>query len=191
MPTTYHHGNLRHELLREAARVLEAEGADAISLRRLARQLGVSHAAPAHHFANRADLLAELGADGYARLADSLETAMEGLEPARWLAATGKAYIGFALANPERYRLMFASKLMRQDCPPRLSEESGRAYVALLTAVRQAPPTEDLDEYRPESPELGAWSLVHGAAMLWLDGQLPGVTSEAHFIELVHAVLDR
>jgi AcrR family transcriptional regulator len=185
----YHHGNLRAALLAEAAGVLESSGPGALSLRGLARSLGVSHAAPGHHFASKAELLSELGADGFATLADALEAAMAASPPEAWPTETGRAYVGFALGHPERYRLMFSSQLMTSDCPPRLAEESSRAYFGLLRATWQQEPEIEAAGYRMAAPELAAWSLVHGAVMLWLDGQLASLGSEAAFVELMDGVL--
>jgi len=117
-PTTYHHGNLRQALIEEAGKVLESDGADAISFRGLARALDVSHAAPGHHFTDRHELLAELAADGYAGLADAMAAGMEGSDPEGWLRATGTAYVHFGVANPERYRLMFQSEFSTSSQPP-------------------------------------------------------------------------
>jgi AcrR family transcriptional regulator len=187
---TYHHGDLRRALLEEAGTVLESEGADSITLRRLARSLGVSHAAPGHHFADRTELLAELSADGYAGLANALDEAMAVEPPGNWLKATGRAYIRFGMANPERYRMMFASQLMGEGCPERLRAESSRAYMMLLRATYQGMPEVDPAEYEVGTTEMFAWSLVHGAVMLWLDGQLgPGVDRES-FLSLTDRILD-
>lgn len=188
--STYHHGDLRRALIEEAGRVLESDGAAAISLRRLARSLGVSHAAPGHHFSDRAELIAELAAVGYAGLADALEEAMAAEPPENWLRATGRAYIRFGMANPERYRMMFASQLMGEDCPEGLRAESSRAYLMLLRASYQDMPDVDPAEYRVEVTELFAWSLVHGAVMLWLDGQLGGSLDKKSFLELIDRILD-
>ncbi|HSJ45427.1 MAG TPA: TetR-like C-terminal domain-containing protein [Euzebyales bacterium] len=190
MTTTgsYHHGDLRAALLREAGSLLESSGAEAISLRGLARALDVSHAAPSHHFPNRIALLAELAADGYAQLAEDLAAAMATTAPDRWLAATGRAYVRFALANPERYRLMFTSRLTQGDCPDRLEDEASRAYRLLLQAVQQREADVDPASYRMAAAELRAWSLVHGAVMLWLDGQL-GDVSEVEFVALIDLVV--
>src|SRR6185503_17019443 len=97
--STYHHGELRPALLRAAAKVLEAEGREAVSLRDLARRAGVSHAAPYRHFADREALLAALAEEGFVLLAAELEG-----KPRREQAV---AYVRFALANPGRFRLMF------------------------------------------------------------------------------------
>jgi AcrR family transcriptional regulator len=185
---SYHHGDLRAALLREAGSLLESSGAEAISLRGLARALDVSHAAPGHHFPTRTALLAELAADGYAKLAEDLAGAMAATDPDGWLAATGRAYVRFALANPERYRLMFTSRLTQGECPDRLRDEAPGAYRMLLQAVQQREPNIDAAGYRLAAAELRAWSLVHGAVMLWLDGQL-GAVSEAEFVALVDQVV--
>lgn len=188
---TYHHGDLRRALIDEAGKTLEKAGVDAISFRGLARALGVSHAAPGHHFADRNELLSELAADGYSGLADALESAMDGQAPDTWLERTGAAYVRFALANPERYRMMFASRLMTEDCPDRLRVESSRAYLLLLQAAYGGVPDIDPADYRLQTAELRAWSLVHGAVMLWLDGQLGPDVDEAAFLTLAEEMLSQ
>lgn len=184
----YHHGDLRRALLDEASAVLEESGPDAISMRELARRLGVSHAAPGHHFEGRSGLLEELAADGYRLLADDLEEAMTG-EPATWVNRTGQAYVRFALANPQRYRLMFTTGITQGECSERLDLESTRAYLALLKSVYGGLPGIDPADYRLGPGELRSWSLVHGAVMLWIDGQLDAATTEARFLELVDEML--
>ena len=104
---TYHHGDLRPALLRAAAKILEKEGSDAVSLRDLARRAGVSHTAPYRHFPDRRALLAALAEEGFAQLAAELEG-----RPWREQAV---AYVRFAIANPERFRLMFT-----RPAPPAL-----------------------------------------------------------------------
>jgi AcrR family transcriptional regulator len=98
--TTYHHGELRPALLRAAAKILEKEGRDAISLRDLARRAGVSHNAPYRHFADRQALLAALAEEGFVLLAAELE--------GRPWREQAMAYLRFGLANPERFGLMFS-----------------------------------------------------------------------------------
>lgn len=187
---TYHHGHLRQALLAEAAHVLESSGADAISMRDLARRIGVSHAAPGHHFDGRHGLLSALAADGFAALADALEQEMAGPEDT-WLEKVGRAYVRFALAHPERYRLMFTTGITSGECEERLRIESSRAYMALLQSVYGSPPEIDPADYRLGAGELGAWAVVHGAVMLWIDGQLEGAATEPEFLELVDAVLEK
>lgn len=190
MTKTYHHGDLRQAILRRAGTALESGGVEAISLRSIARALDVSHAAPAHHFAGRDDLLAALATEGFQEFADRLESAMEGRRPNAWAREIGHAYIRFALDHPERYRLMFTSRLTSStDCPESLTHESSRAYLALLRAVHGDGQLPDAATYRMAAPELRTWALVHGAVMLWLDGQLGDVT-ESEFLALADAVID-
>lgn len=186
---TYHHGNLRQALIDEAARTLERDGAEAITFRGLARSLGVSHAAPGHHFADRHELLAELAADGYAAIADAMTEAMEGAEPEEWLARTGHAYVRFGIAHPELYRMMFASQLMTEECPERLFIESSRAYMLLLRASHRRDLLVDPTTRPMETPELAAWSIVHGAVMLYLDGQLGPMMDRDGFLTLADAMI--
>lgn len=186
---SYHHGNLRQALIDEAGAVLEREGVEAITFRGLARALDVSHAAPSHHFKDRNELLAELAADGYEGLADSMAEAMDGADPSEWLLVSGRAYIRFGVANPERYRMMFASRLFQEDCPDRLLYHSSRAYLLLLRAAHQREPEVSADDYEMQVPELGAWSIVHGAVMLWLDGQLGPSLTQARFLDLTDVML--
>src|SRR3954454_17335988 len=108
----YHHGNLRSELLEQAEQTLRERGAGELSLRELARELGVSHAAPRRHFRDKQALLDALAENGFERLGRSLDRAMrladEGF-PAR-LAAFAQAYVRFATANGALLELMFAGK---------------------------------------------------------------------------------
>ena len=199
--TSYHHGNLRQALLDEAGRVLAADGLEAISLRGLARHLGVSHAAPSHHFADRGALLAELAADGFARLADRYDAALPAASDP-WVTA-GSIYVEEALANLQRYRLLFCPEIARLSDPPeRLVDEMTRVFRHLRAIGRSVAVDDvDLEGFDPyddailclEDPELVGWAMVHGAVSLYLDGFLGG--DEASFqrtvLALVHQVRPR
>src|SRR5215212_9346147 len=101
-PKTYHHGDLREALVAAAVGLLEQKGLSGFTLRQCARRAGVSHAAPAHHFATAADLLAEIAARGYERFVAALGKAADraDVSPLARLQAMGRAYVAFALANP-------------------------------------------------------------------------------------------
>ena len=108
----YHHGHLRATLLDAAERGLRERGADQLSLRDLAREIGVSHAAPRRHFPNRQALLDALAEAGFARLDATLRTALADSGdafPAR-LRATVTAYTRFATENAVLLELMYTSK---------------------------------------------------------------------------------
>src|SRR6201993_1892243 len=104
--TNYHHGDLRAAILTEAARLVAQRGADGVSLRELAREAGVSHAAPAHHFTDRRGLFTALAAQGFGLLATALAEARP-----RFLDAAS-AYVRFAIEHPGHYRVMFDQSLV-------------------------------------------------------------------------------
>ena len=154
--STYHHGNLRAALLRAAGEVLEKEGLEGLSLREAARRAGVSHNAPYRHFPDRDSLLAELAAQGFEELGKAL-AGRQGRE-------MGEAYVGFALAHPNRFRLMFGGRLdLRRHAS--LDRAARVTYDTLVAAFLAQPAVADA-----ERAAAAAWSLVHGLAQLLLDG---------------------
>jgi AcrR family transcriptional regulator len=157
---TYHHGDLKAVILAKAATLVAGRGADGISLRELAREAGVSHAAPAHHFADRRGLFTALAAQGWRLLADALA----GARPDFIEAAL--AYVRFALDHPGHYAVMFDRSLVNPD-DPELAAAQDAAGAELAHGVGTLKdPRAKAD---PESAALAAWSLVHGFAMLRLN----------------------
>ncbi|WP_147916224.1 TetR/AcrR family transcriptional regulator [Ruania zhangjianzhongii] len=162
----YHHGNLRRALLAAAVDVVEESGTAAVSLRDLARRAGVSHAAPAHHFADKTGLLTAMAAEGFDLLADELEAA----HPPADIYRLGAAYVSFATGHRAHFDVMFRPDLYRSDDPALVAAQQ-RAGAALRHGVAALPP-----ERRGADPELArisAWSLVHGFTTLWLQQMLP------------------
>ncbi len=163
--TTYHHGDLRAVILAEAARMVAQRGADGISLRELAREAGVSHAAPAHHFTDRRGLFTALAAEGFTMLADALTAA----RPRFIDAAT--AYVRFALEHPGHYEVMFDKSLLAVDDPTLMAAEGSAADELARGVGALADPKAGAD---PEAAKLAAWSLVHGFSLLWLNKAVHG-----------------
>jgi AcrR family transcriptional regulator len=154
----YHHGNLREALARAAADLLDQEGVTGVTLRSVARAVGVSHAAPYRHFETLEHLLAAVAENGFRELAEALEAS-----PA---AQKGEAYIKFGLAHPTRFRLMFSGMLSASK-HPHLRETSATVYESLVEAFR-----EQGGIAQPENAAAAAWALVHGLTYLLLDGHL-------------------
>lgn len=148
----YHHGNLRQALLDAAVTSIEEEGVDRLSLRDLARRVGVSHAAPAHHFGDRTGLFTALAEDGFERLAAALEAAHGDY------AEAGVAYVGFATGERARFEVMFRPELLRAD------DDGLRAAMARAGDVLRAGAAEQSGDARVNG--LAAWSIVHGFASL-------------------------
>ena len=107
----YHKGNLREKILREAARLISTDGVDAVSMRKLSEQLGISRMAAYHHFENKDDLLAAVGQDGFRQLSERLQEAgAANLTALDALRAALAAYVRFALDETEFFRLMFGRR---------------------------------------------------------------------------------
>ncbi|MBI1261802.1 MAG: TetR family transcriptional regulator [Rhizobiales bacterium] len=137
----YHHGNLRSDLLARAAEVIAAEGIEALSLRGLARDLGVSHAAPSRHFDDKAALLRALGTDGSEKLANYVLSAADeaGDNPLKRYAAMGKAYIRFSLVFPAYYKAMTHPEVCAQsDAAFSASAERRRQIISDAARAAQA-----------------------------------------------------
>ncbi|MFP3992664.1 helix-turn-helix domain-containing protein, partial [Streptomyces sp. E11-3] len=105
---SYHHGNLRRAILTAALEVIRTDGPTGLSLRDLARRAGVSHAAPAHHFKDRAGLLTAIAAEGFDLLAVALADAPD-------LRERGVRYVRFGVEHPAHFQVMFRPELLRGD----------------------------------------------------------------------------
>ncbi|GGK44284.1 TetR/AcrR family transcriptional regulator [Nocardia camponoti] len=161
--TGYHHGDLRTVLLDSAAEQIASEGIEAVSLRALARRAGVSHAAPAHHFGDRAGLFTALAVQGFDLLATELAAAGPDLRD------IAVAYIRFALRNPGRFDVMFRREVLRADDPELLAARE-RSGVSLRAGMEGAQANPEVARQR--ASQLAAWSVVHGFATLWREGAL-------------------
>ncbi|MFL6125701.1 TetR/AcrR family transcriptional regulator [Actinophytocola sp.] len=165
--TNYHHGALREALLKATLELIETDGIGAVSLRQVARTAGVSPGAPYHHFPDRAALLTALADEGFHRLADTLTEAHGGAPtPLEALKAMLNAYVEFARANPAYFRLMFRPELTQSHKSAIGSEAAEAAFAVLETTVAECVPPPER-----KVVAIALWSLVHGYASLWLDGQ--------------------
>lgn len=171
--STYHHGDLKAVLLAAASEILEEQGLASLSLREVARRAEVSHNAPYRHFADRDSLLAEMASEGFRRLGEAM-AAKRGRE-------MGEAYVGFALANPGRFRLMFGGHL-KLERHASLASAARQTHEALVAAFRAQPGVADA-----ERAAAAAWSLVHGLAQLILDGHFEN-SGEKFVAEVIGAV---
>jgi AcrR family transcriptional regulator len=167
--TPYHHGALRDGLLAAAEAVLRRDGLAGMTLRAAAREAGVSHAAPTHHFGDLTGLLTALAADGFRRFGEALRAAVTAPDAQRWDGA--RAYIAFALANPALFQLMFRTDRL-DDANPALREARLQALQHIAAARRM--PATDLSVAQL-GEVLGGWALVHGYTLLLLDGRLAGL----------------
>jgi len=171
----YHHGHLRRALIDASRQIVAEQGAAALSLRGVARRLGVSHAAPLHHFADKRELLAAVAAEGFDELGAAMQREADtaGSEPRARLNAAGVAYMRFAAEHGSLFRIMFGPELLRSGSPE-LERSSRAAFQVLVDTASEAVARQKgpVDEQQLAVVTTAAWSVVHGLALLWLDGHL-------------------
>jgi AcrR family transcriptional regulator len=168
----YHHGNLRTALLAQAERIVRERGVQELSLRELARQVGVSHGAPRRHFPDRQALLDALAEDGFARLGEELRGAVDGAgsEFQARLQATASAYVRFATRDAALLALMFASKHGKQSGA--LHEAADRAFSVLLELIEQGQTEGAIERGEPERVGLVLFATIQGIAALLTGGMV-------------------
>jgi len=169
----YHHGNLREALLDAAQELIAEHGAQALTLREVAKAAAVSHAAPYHHFDSLEALMAAVGERGFAMLAQRMSEAERSgtrkKAPKQRLLGICEAYVAFAQAHPETFRLMFGPLLARKREHPALQQAAERAFDVLLVAAIDHAKSVGKAKEGPELA-LSGWSLAHGFAHLAIDG---------------------
>jgi AcrR family transcriptional regulator len=172
----YHHGNLRTVLLQSALALYAERQRFDFTMRELARVAGVTHNAPYRHFADRWALCDALAAEGFGLLRAALldagaAGAGDGDDPRARLARLGEAYVEFAIAHGDHFRLMFMRPL--RDAAPELAKAARSSFAVLEEAVGDAHARGLLREgLPPKQVVASAWALVHGVASLVTGGQL-------------------
>lgn len=191
------HGSLPEALLAAAERVLKRDGVGGLGLRAIAREAGVSHTAPKHHFGDTSAMLSQLAAAGFERLRAAMSSALEveaGTSGRRH--AIGAAYLRFAYDNPELFSLMFRNEIVDVKHPA-LAEASGAAMRVMAGAI------DDEAESATSGPRqlsaeqatraTSAWAYAHGLATLLIDGRLRGILKSTDAfddpLELAYAAL--
>lgn len=172
---TYHHGDLRNALLAAALDLLEEDGLENLSLRRVAARVGVSHAAPAHHFPTLRALLTALATIGFERFDAAMGAARAAAapEPAAQLRAAERGYLNFAEANPALFRLMFTTALLDWD-DAALTAASGAGYQQLVEICAPAAARLGIDDPAGRAAlQTLVWSVAHGRAHLAIERKLP------------------
>ena len=169
----YHHGNLRTALLVQAERTVREQGVDRLSLRELARQVGVSHGAPRRHFPDRQALLDALAEAGFERLGAELQSAVAraGDDFEARLRATAAAYVRFATRDAALLELMFAGKHREQAGA--LHDAAERAFSIMLELIEQGQADGILEPGDPERVGLVLLATIQGIATLVTGGIVP------------------
>ena len=184
----YHHGNLRQALIDAALELIEERGVSALTLREVARQVGVTHAAPQRHFADRAALVAAVAEQGFRGLAAHVAAVRGSARtPAQRLRALGVAYVEYALAHPAHLRVMFSPEVADKSRHPELAAAAQAVHGTLVEQIANGQRQGSVAAGDPDELSFAAWSMVHGCAVLLIDGQAMGRSKRT----LIDAVVDR
>ncbi|NET31061.1 MAG: TetR/AcrR family transcriptional regulator [Cyanothece sp. SIO1E1] len=178
--TPYHHGDLRQSLIHAALELItEKQDANTLSLREVARRVGVSHAAPYRHFADKDALLAAVAEEGFHLLLTYLQKGMAKTpdDPVGQLQASGVAYVKFAISHPSHYRVMFGAFRADPLAYPSLNTAAQAAFDVMVNAIASGQQARTIKAGNPQHLAWVAWSLVHGLALLLIEQQLP-ITDE-------------
>lgn len=160
----YHHGDLRRALIDAAGRLLESDGPSALSLRAVAREAGVSPAAPYHHFKDKGELLDAVADEGWTLLDEALARAKAGAaNPGRAINELGVAYVCFARDNPALYRVMYDTARDREALPQEMNEKDEGPYCKVRDTLVEAG-VDGSDEVELELATVAAWCSAHGLA---------------------------
>lgn len=197
----YHHGSLPQALLKAAEVVLRRDGIGALTLRSIAREAGVSHTAPQHHFGDTAGVLSELAATGCLRLTSAIARSARDIRGARARRkAIARATIAFARENPDLVRLMTRGEMLDANRPSLIEARklAGMALVGTFFDAQETPPRGKHIFAPMDATQVvtmtAAWAYVHGLAMLLIDGRLNSLAASAEGIadaeQLVEAAIE-
>jgi AcrR family transcriptional regulator len=185
----YHHGDLRTALLEAALEIIADSGPQALSIREAARRVGVSHAAPYRHFADKDEMIQAVVEQGFELLHDTMLGAREaaGPDPTAQFAASGQAYIRFAMEFPAYYRVMFSGDLLSSSGQESLKHTSTAAFQQMIADLETC---QELGLVRQGDPMLQAIAIVsevHGFVTLSNDNRISDLVEGRYSMEEVTA----
>ncbi len=172
---TYHHGNLKEALISAGLDMLSKHGIEGLSLRNVAKKIGVSHTAPYNHFSDKQALLAAISTAGHAQLYQILLNTFEKSKdnPATIIPEIAWAYLQFALDNPAKFKLMFSGALEEERNHPAFMEVSGKSIALFGEIIAFCQDKGQLLPGRVDGFAIKLWSAVHGFTTLMLENQFP------------------
>lgn len=174
---SYHHGDLKAALVVSAVNILRREGAEALTLRAVAKATGVSATAPYRHFPDRRALIAAVAEEGFRSLGRAMGDGMQTAAGRLGLKGVALAYVRFAHENPAEYRVMFGPEVANTDDLPAL-RETGRSVLGFVAeGIRQLQQAGLVGPGDPALMAAATWATLHGVVMLSLDGQTKSIAS--------------
>lgn len=180
--TPYHHGNLRRALIDAALDMIAEHGVKSLSIREVAKKAGVSHAAPYRHFKDKENLLCAVAIEGFDLVIQDTLNRFEQFkeDPLMRFRESGLAYIDFAAAYPSHYRVMFSSG--EHNVSEDLEKRSSEAFMILYTSIAECQAEKLVRPLDTFELAMAAWSIVHGYAMLVIDGFIKDPSERLKYI---------
>lgn len=177
----YHHGDLKNALIKAGIKILSKEGTGGLSLRKVAKQAGVSHSAPYAHFDDKQSLIAAISTEGFKQLYAELDAAILSYpsDPKQQLMESAWAYVQFAINNTDAFKIMFSGVLEEERDYPSFVEISHKTFERVVDIVKSCQEAGVLRSAPPEIMAVAVWGQLHGIISLILEGQVS------------HVVLDR
>ena len=191
---SYHHEDLKTELIKKGLKLLDEEGYDKFSLRKVAKACGVSHTAPYRHFNSKEDLIAAIALEAHHKFNQCLEEAVDQYpgDNKSQLKEMGYAYVKFFVENPEYLRLFFLSDLAENlnEMNPELLKDDKQPFSTFYKAIervqRETGGGEGNGCLEADALALSCWGLVHGLAILIAKKEFP---YDGDYMDLVKKIL--
>ncbi len=171
---TYHHGDLKNALIKAGVEILAKEGIGKLSLRKVALKAGVSHTAPYSHFSDKQSLIAAISTEGFQKLSKSLDSVIKSHadNPKKQLIESAQAYVKFAFANKDIFKIMFSSALEKEKEYPAFVEVSQKTFHQVVEIVEACQEAGIIKSGEADVLAVIIWGQVHGIIALAIEGQI-------------------
>jgi AcrR family transcriptional regulator len=178
----YHHGDLKKALVTAGISILVKEGVAGLTLRKVARKAGVSHAAPYAHFSDKQALIAAISTEGFKRLYDAMDKAITPFEddPLKQLVVGAWAYVQFGISDPDHFKVTFSGVLEKEKDYPAFVEISQKTFGRVVSIVEACQRAKVLRVGPPDLLAVSIWSQLHGLVSLLIEGQVSHTVLDQH-----------
>lgn len=179
---SYHHGDLKNALIQAGIKILAEEGIEGFSLRKVAREAGVTHSAPYAHFADKQALIAAISTDGYRKVYERINAVVEQFpdDPLRQFIETAWVYVSFGFDEPDHFKITFSGSVEREREYPALVEMTGKTFDALRQLIIRCQQADLIDRGEPDLAAVTVWGFVHGFVHLIQESMVSHVVTNRY-----------